>query len=151
MGVLFEYFGASTDEMAVSVIDRGPLSASVPVLDAARVSGIDPVVQMGKLESILTGTPYEEVRSARRAGNVLAVRGDGELLVVKLSCTLQAALAGLDDDHLPSVAAQWGETEEFQLGGPQAQEGLRSALGELAGLARRASAAEQQLYCWVCV
>lgn len=156
MAVLFNYFSAPTDEVAASVIDHGPApdaaAEELPAFDTVALSGIDPVVQMGTLESILTGTPYAQVRSGPRAADVLAQRDEGELLVVTMTATLRAALSKLEGDRMPSVAAQWGDTEEFQVAAYSwSPDELQSALGQLAGLAQRASATEQHLYCWVCV
>lgn len=60
MGVLFDYFAAPDDAAAATVIDviGGPADATFPTV---ALKGIDPVVQLGTLESLLTGVDYETV------------------------------------------------------------------------------------------
>lgn len=52
------------------------------VHDTLSVKGIDPVVQLGTLEELLTGRPYDEVVDDPRSGHNLAMRDGGERLVV---------------------------------------------------------------------
>lgn len=175
MSVLFDYFSADSDETAAEVIDRlggpgvtgsptqppkqrwfgrpkaPPQREDTPSFDTVSLKGIDPVVQMGTLEELLTGTPYEEVIKDPRSGNVLAERDGGERLVVTLTEALQSALAGLGDDHVKGVAEKWGQTDEFQLGAPWQAEDIEQPLRELAALAQRSARAGRRLYCWVCV
>ena len=119
MGVLFDYFAADSDQDAAAVIDRvgGPGSqqvlaprpaksrwglfgrkdattelasdAQLPVHDTVSGKGIDPVVQLGKLEALLTGRPYAEVVDDPRSGHALEIRDGGERVV----CTLTDSLA----------------------------------------------------------
>jgi hypothetical protein len=181
MGVLFDYFAAASDEEAAIVIDRvgGPGSqatmvtrpegrqrgifrrkhpAPEPALgadpdlvvhDTLSVKGVDPVVQLGTLEELLTGRPYDEVVDDRRSGHNLAMRDGGERLVVTLHDPLTAALAEASDETLERVARPWSETEEFWNAADPTD--LAEFLKELAGLAQRARAGDQKLYCWICV
>jgi len=156
MGVLFDYFSAESDETAASTIDLlggpGAQQAGTPddvPFDTVSVKGIDPVVQLGTLEALLTGRDYGQIVAGPRAGNSLAVRDGGERVVVTLTDELQDALADSNDGQLTSVAVPWSQTEEFWgRGDPQV---LTSLLHELAGLARRARSKGQRLYCWICV
>lgn len=156
MGVLFDYFSAASDEAAASAISLlgGPGAPSAGTsaassFDTVPVKGIDPVVQLGTLEALLTGREYEQVMAGPRAGHVLAAQDGGERLVVTLTDELQAALADAGDTQLAAVAAPWSQTEEFfGHGDPQILAGL---LRELAALARRARGKDERLYCWVCV
>ncbi|TCC26155.1 hypothetical protein [Kribbella sindirgiensis] len=181
MGVLFDYFAAASDEEAASVIDRvgGPGSpetmvappegrqrgifgrkrrAPEPAVSAApdlvvydtlSVKGIDPVVQLGTLEELLTGRPYDDVVDDPRSGHHLAMRDGGERLVFTLTDPLTAALAEASDETLERVAGPWSETEEFWNAADPSD--LAEFLKELAGLAQRAQAGDQKLYCWVSV
>jgi len=179
MGVLFEYFAADSDEVAASVIDRlgGPGACAVPpapsitrrrlfrravdqapalrenapelVFETVSVKGIDPVVQLGTLEELLTGRPYDDIVEDPRSGQEVATRNGGERLVLTLTESITTALAEAGNDRLSGVAVPWSRTEEFWGAGDP--EVLASFLGDLAGLARRARARDQQLYCWVCV
>ncbi len=110
---------------------------------------VDPVVQLGTLEELLTGRPYDDVVDDPRSGHVVASRDGGERLVVTLTDALAAALREASDDRLAEVAVPWVQTEEFwDEGDPDvAAEFLR----DLAALARRAHAHGRCLYCWICV
>jgi hypothetical protein len=119
------------------------------VYDTLSVKGIDPVVQLGTLEELLTERPYDEVVDDPRSGHNLAMRAGGERLVVTLTDPLAAALAEASDETLERVARQWSETEEFwNVADPT---DLAEFLKELAGLALRARAGDLKLYCWICV
>lgn len=65
MGLLCDYFLAGSDEAAAGTIGwiGGPGAASPPdqAFEVVDGSGIEPVVQMGTLESILTGRSQKDV------------------------------------------------------------------------------------------
>jgi len=173
MGLLCDYFAAPSDASAAATIDRdgGPGSlpappppqrrsvlfrrrlvsdddpGSVEVYPTVELSGIDPVVQMGTLEALLTGRTYDDVVEAQSADPVIAVRNEGERLVVKLSDGLAVALASASDDDLVRVADPWSKTEEFWGGGDPVM--LAAVLREMAGLARAAVSRNHSLYCWL--
>lgn len=117
--------------------------------DTISVKGIDPVVQLGTLEELLTGRSFDEVLTDPRTGHDVAIRGGGELLVVTLNDSLSSALALVDDATLDRVSVPWSRTEEFWNAADPSD--LAAFLKELAGLARRAQAAGSRLYCWICV
>ncbi|MFC9693891.1 hypothetical protein ACFTSF_35385 [Kribbella sp. NPDC056951] len=146
MGVLFEYFAAKSDAEAAAVIDLvgGPGSLE---MDSLSVSGIEPVVQLGTLEALLTNHPYDEVANDPRNGHAVAVRGNGERLVLTITDSLATALARASAEDLQRVAVPWSETEEFW--GTADPDVLADVLVDLAALARRADG--NRLYCWVCV
>ncbi|MBS2030110.1 MAG: hypothetical protein JST54_19565 [Deltaproteobacteria bacterium] len=133
------------DALAAAAIDRdgGPGAGSIPG------KGIDPVVMMGTLESLLTGASDEQVASDPRSGHAVAERDGGERLVIALTDSLAAALAATDAKKLHAVAKPWCETEEFWGQGEPAV--VEKFLAELASLARRATDRGERLYCWVCV
>lgn len=175
MGVLFEYFTAPSDSDAAATIDRegGPAEPAGSSPEPARRgwfgrrpkgsdvippgpayttvpdTGIDPVVQGGTLEELLTGRPYEEIEQDPRWGHSLATRNGGERVVLTLTDGLVEALAQADDELLATVAVPWSQTEEFfGAGDPEA---LTALLQDLSGLAREARSSGQTVYCWVCV
>jgi hypothetical protein len=151
VGVLFHYFAASSDEVAAGVIDLlgGPVTGAGRSFDTVSGNGIDPVVQMGTLEALLTGREFDEIVRGRGAGTVVVSRDGGQRLVVTLTGELQSALSQADDARLAAIAVPWSQTDElFGQGDPDA---LAALLGELAGLARRATTRGEHLYCWVCV
>ena len=173
MGLLCDYFVAPSDDDAAATIDRdggpgspmatprlqrGPGSfrrgaesageaGPVEVFPTVDAKGIDPVVQMGTLEALLTGRGFDDVLEAQP--DVLAVRNEGERVVVKVSDGLTAALAGTSDDGLAQVAYPWSKTEEFWGAGDPVV--LACVLQDLAGLARLAVDRRQALYCWLSV
>ena len=144
MGVFFDYFAAPDDDEAAATIDRPicPGKAYPTLAD----TGIDPVVQAGTLEELLTGRPYEEIEQDPRWGRTLASRNGGERLINTLTDTLADALAAAGPEELAAAAAPWSQTEEFWgAGDPQVLVGL---LVELAQLARDARTRGDRLYCW---
>lgn len=173
MGVLYDYFAAATDEAAASAIDRvgGPGvpaasgaspkrgflrrraveegSLPSPAFDTVSTKGIDPVVQMGTLEELLTGRDYDSVMADERCGKDLAVRDGGERLVLTMTDSLTAALAEADEGRLAAVAEPWAQTEEFF--GSATGADLLPLLRDLAALASRGRAQNYRLYCWVSV
>jgi hypothetical protein len=149
MGVLFDYFSAPSDEAAATVINRGPSvsskdTPSLPAFDTLQTTGIEPVVMLGKLEALLTGREYRDVRH----GRAVSVEDDGERAVMALTDSISAALADTDDERLVAVAVPWSKIEEFRGADPKE---LASWLSELAALSRRARARSERLYCWMCV
>jgi hypothetical protein len=172
MGMFTDYFVAPSDETAALTIDRfgGPgmrpkVPAATllrralrrnredgireePVYPTVALKNIDPVVQMGTLEEILTGRTFEEILGVG-GGGVIAERNGGEQLVIKLTSELTNALATLPAEKAKSVGLAWSQTEEF--GGLVPSRDLTLIVLDLADLARRARAAEEQLYCWLCL
>jgi len=169
MGVLYQYFSASTDAEAARAISmpggpgRPPQSEvsrrgwklgrrttpTLPEFDTALTGGLDPVVQMGTLEAQLTGRDYDAITAGPRSGHMVASADGGQPFVIALTDELKDALASADPDQLRSAAGPWSQTEEFfGQGDPDI---LPGALRELAELARRANASNRRLYCWVCV
>lgn len=151
MDMLCDYFAAPSDEVAAAVIDMeaGPAFAADSALEALEFTGVDPAVQMGTLEALLTGVPYDQVIRAPRQGDAVAVRNEGEEVVVTLTESLQAALATADAGRLAEVARDWSQTAEFW--GAADLEWLTERLGALSALARNASRRGDRLYCWLCV
>jgi hypothetical protein len=182
MALLCDYFLASSDEDAASVIDSvggpgvrppiitapvpsrrpgllrrrvetppqpRPVAAGEPVFPTVSGNGIEPVVQMGTLEALLTGRTYDDVMAEHPGGWQVAVRDGGERLVMRLSDELSEVLANATDNTLAAVAVPWSQTEEFWgQGDPQI---LERFLRNLAGLARQARDTDRRLYCWLCV
>jgi hypothetical protein len=150
VGVLNDYFAASSDEAAAATIDlpggHGTGGGSSGTVSG---NGVDPMVQMGTLEALLTGRDYDEIMLGHVASAIVASRDGGQRLVVRLTGELQAALSQADHARLAAVAVRWLRTEEFS---GQDDPGIAAPwLDELASLARRATTRGQQLYCWTCV
>ncbi|MDX8035116.1 hypothetical protein SK803_33305 [Lentzea sp. BCCO 10_0856] len=138
---MYDYFAAPSDEVAATVIDGGP-SQFGPV----ETKWLDPVVVMGKLEELLTGRPYDDVVRDERSGQLVAMEGDGELLVLTVTDGLRDGLHQASD--LSDVAVAWAQIEELQRWDPVE---LAEILHELQALAQKAVSKDERLYCWVCV
>lgn len=120
---------------------------SLVVFDTVSTKGIDPVVQMGTLEELLTGRAYDDIAEDPRNGEVLATEDGGARSVVTITDTLAAALVTSTDARLAEVAVPWSQTEEFW--GDADPDDLAQVLRDLAGLARRAETAGHRLCCWL--
>jgi hypothetical protein len=127
------------------MLRRGRKPEPLPTVD---LKGVEPFVQMGTLDEILTGRSFDDVLQDTSA-EIIAERDDGERLVARLTRTLQEALARADTMRLKDAAARWSATEEF--GGVADPVELGECLVELAGLARTAELQRQRMYCWLCV
>ncbi|WP_377267000.1 hypothetical protein [Peterkaempfera sp. SMS 1(5)a] len=150
MGVLFGYFAATDDDDAVRAVvrDDGELSGSG--YDQMVVKGIDPVVQLMPAEALLTGRSAADVRSDPRHGSLVAMVGDGDLVLLSLTDALRDALATGDSGFFAGVAADWAGAEDV-FHPPADPDQLADFLGRLSELAVRAVARSAHLYCWICL
>ncbi|WP_327129945.1 hypothetical protein [Streptomyces sp. NBC_01727] len=143
---LCDYFSAADDEAAVAVL-KSPGGPSREELDVFFLKNIDPVVAIAQLEAIMTGCSYEEASERPRSGQVLSSPEDGPPFVVSLSDTLFDALVTAAKDDLVRFAEPWSKTDELR----QIRisvEVTTDVLNGLVGLAQRAQASGQRLYCW---
>jgi hypothetical protein len=147
VGVLFDYFPAPDASTAAAVLERfaGPRDPDAPPMDAVVGKGFEPAVMMVRLQSLLTGTSYDELPTVE----LVAMEGEDGPWIEQLSEELRDALADVQPSRLPAVAEQWVRTEEFW-NQPAAAEVL-PFLGEITALARRARQADERLYCWICL
>jgi hypothetical protein len=147
VGVLFDYFRAPDASTAAAVLERlgGPRDPDAPLLDAVAGKGFEPEVMLRKLQSLLTGVPYQELPE----GELLAMEGEDGPWILQLSEELRDALAAAPASRLPAVAEQWVRTEEFWDQATAAE--VLPFLGEVTALARRARQAGERLYCWMCL
>lgn len=146
MGNLYEYFSAADDQAAATALDLGPAGLQ-KAFDVLSTTGIDPAVQIGTLEELLTGRSFDDILQDPRASEPLGpATSEDEHGVVTLTDQLLDALAGADRASLADVAVPWSETEEFW---GQADPGiLTDFLVEFAALAKRAKERGHKLYCW---
>jgi hypothetical protein len=165
MALLCDYFTAANDHSAAATIDWTGGPANAPQAESGRVGGsasaegyrsvptpgIEPVVTMGTLESLLSGRSAYDVLDEHPGGlsEEVAVRDEGERLVYRISENLQRLLAAADASQLAETARPWSQTDEF-LGQGDA-EILGSLLQQLSGLAQRAVSNDEQVYCWLSV
>jgi hypothetical protein len=152
MGVLYDYFRAPGAAAAATAAQRpgGPLATAGAgvAFDGVAARGIDPVVTLGQLVAFVRGVSWtpelvgaEEIARSAVAG----------AWVERLGQPVRDALAGAVDDTLPEIVVKWSQTEEFAPGSDTDERMLFALVTDLVGLARRARAANEQLYCWCCL
>lgn len=144
MGNLYDYFAVADDHSAVATLEHGPDPERFEVLDGG---GIEPAVQLGRLEALLRDIGYEAVAADPRQCTLLGSTGDEGPWVVTLTDTLRDALADADADHLARTAVPWSRTEEFY--GDGDADLLGDFLNRFADLARDARDRGHHLYCWM--
>ncbi|MGI5175774.1 hypothetical protein ACQEVZ_05510 [Dactylosporangium sp. CA-152071] len=147
MGLLCDYFVASSDEAAIAMLEvpGGPAAAPAPGPPVLELKNIEPAVNMQTLEELLTGRSAEDVVRNPRQGNMLESDPDGAA-IVSITLELQQALATSDADTLRAVAERWADTDELAGSDP---DDLTDILLQLAQLAHEANVREHALYCWV--
>jgi hypothetical protein len=144
MSVLSDYFSAPSDEAAASMVTELLSESSHDVVE---MKGIFPDYHLLPVEAFLTGRSAEEVRTGRRNGNLLASADDDQVVVVTVSDDLTASLAAATGEQIAEAALSWSSFEDFQ---GLDTSGLAGFLGDLAGLAQRATARKERLYCKIC-
>ncbi|WP_326741734.1 hypothetical protein [Streptomyces sp. NBC_01768] len=144
MGNLYDYFSAPDDPAALAAFAQGVEEAGLPLLP---VKGIDPYVQLGQAESMLTGTPYDDVTSLPRFNRLLSSPDDESRWLVTLTDELRDALVAEIPGGFAEVAETWSRIEEF--GGDCPPGDLAGFLARLADLAEEARARPEphRLYC----
>lgn len=112
-------------------------------------SGVDPAVQLGTLEAILTGRAFEQVSSRPRHAARIAPDGgsDAGQWVVTVSDEFVELMAGASDDQFAAAAPLWAETEEFW-GAADPME-LERTMRLLRDIAQKAREQRGHLYCWM--
>lgn len=171
MGVLSEYFIAPTNDDAATMLDRfgGPGRESFPVAPPRRGlfrrnveptaprefealyptvegGGMEPLLHLGALEVLLTGSGPEDGTGLLSDDQVVASR-DEEQWVVCVRDALTAALADASVDDLARLAEQWLRSGEYWGSADEVE--LAGLLHQLAGLARLARERDHTMYCWV--
>lgn len=164
-----EYYRAADREAALMDPERpriidGPGEA--PMFDAVDAgAGITPENEFCQLIALVLGEPYstdlvgltylypppegaprspEEADALPEGSPYLEGPGIAEFAV-----RVRDALAAVEDDRLPALAARWSEIEEFQVYGDTGPQDLLPLIKEFVGLARRAKEHDQRLYCWM--
>lgn len=166
MGILIDYFRAPNAATAVRVKDRlgYPLAPGAAGFDCVEAKGIEPAVKLAKLVASILRVPWDpELVTTDTAWPPPETRPasleeyndlpddtpwkEGPF-VEELGVQVRDALAAVDDARLPGLAAEWAQIEEFR--GYETAEDLLPLIRDLAALAKRARAADEQLYCWSC-
>lgn len=143
LGIFAGLFVASADEVAAwTMEDLTP--PAWPAMTFKRISG----VELGTLESILTGVRYDEISDELHT--LVKSGGEEGPWVVSVRPQLVTALAGLPAEGVSPAARSWSETDEFNIVVPadgRLVAWLTEALAEAAELAR--VAVEQSKPMWL--
>ncbi len=134
-GLVFYYFVASSPEAAADVV----LAPGGPAAQAGTVAvnDVEPVVQLGKLEEILTGVPYEQVVDGADDRPAPPPERTGDWTVLGTSQALQRKLTHLGPAQRRAAAEEWSGTEEMRGVGPDRLAQVVDALCALCRLADR--------------
>ncbi len=138
-----DYFLAPDDNIAITALtDGGPVSTDLPTVEAKHV---DPVVNLGNLESFLTGQPYAAVVDLPRQGKAISdiSSGEAEEVIVAVTDSLRDALAAASTADLDEAGVRLAATEELAWFDPA---GVTDFVHRLAGLARQADG--WHMYCY---
>ncbi|MFG2913396.1 hypothetical protein ACGF0D_10960 [Kitasatospora sp. NPDC048298] len=164
MGVLTDYFRAADAATVVRALE--PTDGGLPPLgadgsfDGVAAKGVDPDVVLGQLLAAVLGEPWHvDLVTETAVWPTTTPPGPSGLAdeddpwatgpwVTELGGATRDALAGVPDDRIPEVVARWAEAEEWDGADPA---DLLPLAEELIALARRARAAGEQLYCWICL
>ncbi|QKE84485.1 hypothetical protein [Arthrobacter sp. NEB 688] len=142
----FDYFAAADDLAAAALgLSWDPARRRRPPRPVFGTT-IDPVVRCAQLEELLTGRPHREVVADPRSARALDPAGDPAVLVVTVTCGLQAALAVATAPDLQHAAAVWARTTGSDADSATTRRD-RTSLHGLARLARASLADELLLYC----
>ncbi|MFJ1702638.1 hypothetical protein [Kitasatospora sp. NPDC088346] len=169
MGVLTDYFRAADAATVVERLERtdaGPpvglprAGAGDAAVDGVEAKGVDPTVVLGRLVAAIRRIPWDTDLVKDRAvwpavpqPGPQGPQGEDDPWatgpwVFELDTAVRDCLAAVDDTDVPAIVGRWAQAEEFH-GAPA--EALRPTAEALIGLARRARAAGDRLYCWVCL
>ena len=144
MSVLSDYFSAPSDEAAASVVADLLSDTGYDVLE---MNNLFPDYHLLPVEVFLTGRSTEAVKDGPRHCKLLASVDDYQVVVVTVSDELTASLAAASSEQLAEAAESWAQFEDFR---GSDTSGLAGFLGDLASLARRATARNEHLYCKMC-
>jgi hypothetical protein len=157
VGVLCDYFRAADAASVAKLMQLTDGGSPIhhgqePAADSVDAKGIEPAVTLGQLVERILGVDDDGADVIGGglvwpAGAESAEDYEGPWVVV-LDDQARDALAGVEAAQVPELATWWSGIEEIY-GGDDAIEPLTGVLTELSGLARRAQAAGDHLYCWI--
>ncbi len=140
MGVLTDVFIGSRADAETIDAETLPLDR-FPGID---VKGLD-TVKFDTLQCILTGEDFDDICSQT---DLVVQCSDEGPWVTTFSKTLLDALVELPDDRIPEIAAQWIETEEFQMDRWEI-DGVQNVIRRMVETARQAAASGKELFVWM--
>ncbi|MFF3918992.1 hypothetical protein ACFYZB_37185 [Streptomyces sp. NPDC001852] len=163
MGVLTDYFRAPDATTVVRALERTEGGSPVLTgfgLDGVQAKRLDPDVVLGELVAAVCRVPWSPDLVAEvsvwpatpEPGPDGPASEDDPWAtgpwVTELDTAVRDALAGVPDADVPAAVARWVRSEELH--GALAED-MQPLAEELIGLARRARAAGERLYCWICL
>jgi hypothetical protein len=169
MGVLFDYFRAADDTAAAGVAGSvgGPLvpdDDGQPPFDGVDAKGVDPAVTLAMLVAIISEVPWSTDLVATTAvwpppeTEPNSVEDAKDLpedspwvtgpWVEQLADRTRDTLADTAPARHREIAGRWAQIEEFELYTDVDADALQPLVSQLVGLAQRARAAGEHLYCW---
>jgi hypothetical protein len=153
VGSLNDYFRAADDAAAAETGDRlaGPLAPGdngKPPFDGIDAKGIDATVMLGQLVAFAADADWDVdlVTEELIYPPEDALPGGDGPWVTRLSDRARDTLSDIDDTRTRDLAHRCAGIEEFF--GRAKPSDLEPLIASLAGLARRARAAEEHLYSW---
>jgi hypothetical protein len=167
VGASYEYYRAADRDAALvnpetpRVIEPGVTRG----FDAVDAGKIDPESEFCDLVALALGAPrsqgllgltylYPPPEGAPRSlEEADALPEDSPYLIgpgiAEFAVHIRDALAGIEDERLPTLAVQWSETEQFTRYRGVDPQDLLPLIEDFVGLARRAKDNDQMLYCWM--
>jgi hypothetical protein len=164
---LTDYLRAPEPELVIQVMqqDQPLLETDGGLFDGLSAKGIDSAVALGKLVALIRDVPW----AVRIVGSMVlwpppearpATKAEWAELpedspwstgpwLEELSDEVRDDLAGLPDDRFGVLAERWAGIEEFH--GAVSPEAAGQLIAAFTGLAQRAAAAGDHLYCWTCL
>jgi hypothetical protein len=140
MGVLTDLVIAEEHDAAHIATSKYPLGEFTGIA----IKGVNSV-KLATLHSILSGMPFKDLLV--HYAPVAEASEEGPWVFL-LPTDLVGKLANLSEAEIVNIAAQWGNTKEFQLD-KWSQTDVAAVLGNIANLARKASAQEKRVLAWM--
>ncbi|MCU1646226.1 MAG: hypothetical protein JWN03_6501 [Nocardia sp.] len=146
---LYEYFAAPDDTAAAAAVRCDAASLGLPSIGL--VIGIDPALQMARLESLLRGIENGLVIGEPRwCVPVTSLKRGRGPWIVTITDGLCESLAAADDTALAQTVWLWARTQPLSVTELARRENaLADFLSDFADLAREARASDRHLYCWM--
>jgi hypothetical protein len=162
---LYDYFRAADldQALAIALAPGGPCGREgvAAGVDALSLKHVDPPVVMGKLLALVRGVEwsirlYDRVTVWPTGPKPRAAEDFTEdspwvtgPWVEDLGTAFRDSIAAVDDSRLPEISGTWQSIEELE--GCDASTWALEAVGDVVELARRARAANESIYCWMCL
>ncbi|MGA5818418.1 hypothetical protein ACPC54_11225 [Kitasatospora sp. NPDC094028] len=158
MGVLTDYFRAP--DAAAVVRELELTEGGRPVFDGVEAKGIDPGVVLGRLVAALRQEPWRvDLVADQPIWPTTPPPGPDSRpddddpwstgpWVTELDAATRDTLAAATGPRLAAAVEEWARAEELYGAHPS---DLLPLAQEFTALARRARAAGERLYCWICL